>query len=359
MSEPLQFKSINEDFWFEGYLSTGTIDLVNDKVTQECMEDMCSQILNSPISVKLSIEHDAPISDMRLIPPGKFVEAKVDGDKLFVKGKLNKHHPEFNKIKGSIEDGFLDSFSIEFKPLEFGNANIDGKSVRVLKKVFLGGGGLTGRPINQECQLTNFYMKSVYAYGSDEKATDESCKQIPAQNENKSKPPLGSGGRFAELVGKLSKRGVKDPKALAATIGRKKYGKKKFQKLAEQGKSELMNPSDEEVEEFIDNDDEEISDQEIEESVLEYDKEVNSMAEEKNIEDLKMEIKSLREAMEKIKTDKLDQAKMEEIKSVVRENMVLENKARIEANQKKFPQHFDNSPLTVKSMIALAYGEAK
>ena len=52
----------------------------------------------------------------------------------------------------------------------------------------------------------------------------------------KKKPKLGSGERFKQLSGKLSKKGVEDPKALAAAIGRKNYGKKKFQKLAAKGK---------------------------------------------------------------------------------------------------------------------------
>jgi hypothetical protein len=47
------------------------------------------------------------------------------------------------------------------------------------------------------------------------------------------RPKLGSGKRFAELKGKLARRkGVKDPGALAAYIGRKKYGKKRFAQLA-------------------------------------------------------------------------------------------------------------------------------
>lgn len=50
------------------------------------------------------------------------------------------------------------------------------------------------------------------------------------------KPKLGSGARFKALKKKLSKKGVEDPAALAAYIGRKKYGKKKFAKLASTGK---------------------------------------------------------------------------------------------------------------------------
>ena len=52
----------------------------------------------------------------------------------------------------------------------------------------------------------------------------------------KNKPKLGSGTRFKQLTNKLAKRGVKNPKALAAYIGRKKYGKTKFQQLASKGK---------------------------------------------------------------------------------------------------------------------------
>ena len=51
-----------------------------------------------------------------------------------------------------------------------------------------------------------------------------------------SKPKLGSGKRFKSLTKKLKKKGAKNPKALAAYIGQKKYGKKNFQELASKGK---------------------------------------------------------------------------------------------------------------------------
>lgn len=43
--------------------------------------------------------------------------------------------------------------------------------------------------------------------------------------------------RFDILKNKLAKRpGVSDPAALAAAIGRKKYGSAKFQQMAEKGR---------------------------------------------------------------------------------------------------------------------------
>lgn len=48
--------------------------------------------------------------------------------------------------------------------------------------------------------------------------------------------PLGQGGRFAALEQKLQGQGAKNPGALAAFIGRKKFGNKKFNSLSKHGK---------------------------------------------------------------------------------------------------------------------------
>jgi hypothetical protein len=45
----------------------------------------------------------------------------------------------------------------------------------------------------------------------------------------------GGGGRFARLEDKFSKQGVKNPGALAAVLGRKKFGKQEFQDMAATG----------------------------------------------------------------------------------------------------------------------------
>ena len=50
------------------------------------------------------------------------------------------------------------------------------------------------------------------------------------------KAKLGSGARFKALKGKLASKSATNPGALAAWIGRKKYGKAKFQSLSRGGK---------------------------------------------------------------------------------------------------------------------------
>lgn len=52
---------------------------------------------------------------------------------------------------------------------------------------------------------------------------------------------LGGGGRFAKLKGELAhKKGIKNPGALAAAIGRKKYGAKKMASMAAKGHNKAV-----------------------------------------------------------------------------------------------------------------------
>ena len=53
------------------------------------------------------------------------------------------------------------------------------------------------------------------------------------------KPKLGSGKRFANLEHSLASKGVRDPGAVAATIGREKFGQKKMTVMAEHGKKRV------------------------------------------------------------------------------------------------------------------------
>ena len=59
---------------------------------------------------------------------------------------------------------------------------------------------------------------------------------LHAEGSRRRKPKLGTGARFKQLASKLKRTGVRDPKALAASIGRRKFGKKRFQELAATGR---------------------------------------------------------------------------------------------------------------------------
>ena len=47
---------------------------------------------------------------------------------------------------------------------------------------------------------------------------------------------LGMGGRFAKVVASVKRSGAKNPAAVAASIGRKKYGAAKMAKMAAAGR---------------------------------------------------------------------------------------------------------------------------
>jgi len=50
------------------------------------------------------------------------------------------------------------------------------------------------------------------------------------------KAKLGSGARFRAVARSARKSGARNPNAVAAAAGRKKYGKKKFQAMAAKGR---------------------------------------------------------------------------------------------------------------------------
>lgn len=62
----------------------------------------------------------------------------------------------------------------------------------------------------------------------------DAAKEVEAAIDEAAK--VGSGARFSALKSKLSHKGAKNPGALAAWIGRRKYGKKRFQKMAAHGR---------------------------------------------------------------------------------------------------------------------------
>ncbi len=61
---------------------------------------------------------------------------------------------------------------------------------------------------------------------------------------DKKRPPLGTGERFRQLVESIKKRGSSyDPRAVAAAIGRRKYGKRRFQEMATRGRRRAVRRS--------------------------------------------------------------------------------------------------------------------
>lgn len=165
-SELLEFKAEDGKYCFKGYLSTFDIDLVNDLVTPECMKDMMMQI-NAGLDGKMrgikgSKDHDVYwTGDQQRIPISKITSGKLDDKGLFIEGMFNTDHPEFKNIWNQVQNGFLDGLSIEYKAVDFGFKEVNGKKIRILNKVQLKGYGHTPRPANPYSTLTDFFVKSL------------------------------------------------------------------------------------------------------------------------------------------------------------------------------------------------------
>ena len=184
-ADEFEFKSENENFYVEGILSTTGLDNVKDYITPECLNDMFDQIeIGSPVKVMTGgLEHEHVLEDTRIMPTSKIVEKNLKDGKLRIKAMINKSHPKFENIWGSIKDGFYNGFSIEFRPVE---AVKTAEGHRVLNRVKLGGYALTGRPACPGATITDFYIKSQAIAN----AEDEMVEEVKVETKTEQKPEL-------------------------------------------------------------------------------------------------------------------------------------------------------------------------
>ena len=167
-SDKLNYKTTvsekGKEYFIEGYVSTGDLDLVNDIVTKGCMDDMISQF-NSR-TIKLDFEHEAFRGKSKLdaeanktrLPLGKAVGNDRDEKGVKIKWKMNPTWKKFDE-KGNVvmtfkdlwenvESEMLDAFSIAYVPTKTTSMQQQGKSVRMLENVNILNVALTGNPIN-------------------------------------------------------------------------------------------------------------------------------------------------------------------------------------------------------------------
>ncbi|MHA1302360.1 MAG: HK97 family phage prohead protease, partial [Candidatus Heimdallarchaeaceae archaeon] len=166
-SDNLELKSEGEKFFVEGYISTSDLDLVNDIVTKTCLIDMADQMKKR--SIKFDVEHESFRGKSNLdreinktiIPAAKIDDFLMDKKGLKVRAVLNNHSARFDEVKGSIQDGFLDAFSIAYVPVKTTVQEKNGQQVRLLDKINLLNVAFTGNPVNTESRMTNVFAKSL------------------------------------------------------------------------------------------------------------------------------------------------------------------------------------------------------
>jgi len=157
--EELGTKS-GKKYYVTGYISTDEVDRANEIVTKGCMESMLTQIKAG--NVKLDVEHST-FTGENDIPVGKILDADIDATGLWVKAEINRHHIKFKSIWNSVQEGFLDAFSIAYNVLDYANEVINGSNVTLLKGIELLNVAITGNPVNRGARMTeSFYKSSAY-----------------------------------------------------------------------------------------------------------------------------------------------------------------------------------------------------
>jgi len=190
--------------YVSGFATTTDIDIANELVTEKCMKSILGQIQGK--SIKIDFDHEVWRDSegnilnkpKNLIPLGRVMKAelrKAPHGKLgvWIKAKLNSAYPEFNRIWTSVKQGFLDAFSIAFKPIDVVAKSVGDKVVKMLDNVHLLNIALTGVPVNEFAKLDQVVVKALKEF--DEvgempedvkvKSEDEAPEETPEAPEEK------------------------------------------------------------------------------------------------------------------------------------------------------------------------------
>ena len=165
----------DKEYFVEGYIATYDKDLDNDIISKSAMQDIYDQADH----IKMDLEHEAfrPSDDGygkygsrdALIPVAKVVEKRVDDIGVWVKAKLNNHISRFGEVWNSIQDGFLNAFSITFGVPRDGEYEMKGDTRILTRLRSLLNVAITGNPVNRNATFTNVISKAF----SEEKTMSE------------------------------------------------------------------------------------------------------------------------------------------------------------------------------------------
>lgn len=174
-TETVGFKSYTIDskgekkYFVEGYIATYEKDLADEVISRKAMQDLYDQA----DTIKADLEHEAYEPDEEkgygalgsrdaIIPIAKITDKKIDDKGVWVKAQLNHHLSRFKALWGSIQDGFLNAFSIAFLNPDKGDYTIrKSDGAKILHRIrSLLNVAITGNPINRGATFTAIISKN-------------------------------------------------------------------------------------------------------------------------------------------------------------------------------------------------------
>jgi len=204
-SKPFVFYTDKVKYWVEqkggkkryfvaGHISTSDPDLVNDIVTNNCMESMVSQF--GMRQIKLDFEHETLVGKDDLsreasktrLALGKACDIDKDDKGVWVKWELNSNWKKFDdkgkitytfeEVWQNIEDGYYDAFSIAYIATKVAFLEKDETVYRLLDNVNLLNVALTANPVNPSATMTAVMAKSLEFLKKHNKGENMDLKSI-------------------------------------------------------------------------------------------------------------------------------------------------------------------------------------
>ena len=195
-------------YYVQGYISTIDKDLVNDVLTIEAQKDLHNQIqgvITKGGFITGDIEHMVfydekgqqlnfpKVRDEKgnlIIPELKFVQSELREKGVWVKAEVNKHLPNFKTIWKSIEDGFLNGFSVAVNALETVTKRVNNEMVNYISKLKLLNITMTGTPCNQNALMAPVLKSLIQKTGDEMDDEKKVIAEAPEVNEVEETKPV-------------------------------------------------------------------------------------------------------------------------------------------------------------------------
>jgi HK97 family phage prohead protease len=158
--------------YFYGFASLPVVDSQGDRIELKAIEEGAKDLTKAPYN-KIFLGHQ--YTDIAI---GIIIDKKVTKKGLIILAKLNENHERAEEVWKSINEGYLDGFSVggSFLQVETEYDTKLKKYVNVVKKVVFREVSLTSIPANQEALLVGAFVKSKKIIENFQKDKSEKLK---------------------------------------------------------------------------------------------------------------------------------------------------------------------------------------
>lgn len=171
----------DHQYYVEGFVTTPVKDLQGEVVKESTFKEITDNITQAPHNLGW-LHHESPYAapekSMKTPPIIRYTDSKVQRNPInnkvgvWVRGLLNKAHPQFRQTWQEAKNGFLNAFSMEFVPLHEGKEWVrseggmgQSKPQNFVDQIKYLSTSLVRAPANEGAIFTRVYAKSFQGLG--------------------------------------------------------------------------------------------------------------------------------------------------------------------------------------------------